>query len=101
MNESSDDAALLPSGWLSSQVLFDEARANLSEGCLPDIQALGVLSLYHLRCGFEAEARELVEAFAARTAEHCQRPLPDDEPAREDFSKARLITYCGAVSLVR
>ena len=105
VNESSDDAALLPSGWLSSQVFFYEARTNLPQDSskvfdLPDIQALGILALYCLRCGLEAEARELAEAFAARISEHCQRPLPDDE-ARDDFSKARLITYCSAVSLVR
>lgn len=105
INESSDDAALLPSGWLSSQVFFDEARTNLSRDSsqvtdLPDIQALGILALYRLRCGFEAEACELAEAFVGRIAEHCQRPLPDDE-TREDFSKCRVITYCGAISLIR
>ncbi|GAB1311988.1 hypothetical protein MFIFM68171_02198 [Madurella fahalii] len=89
----------------SRKVFFDEARARLFDDSssvvdLPDIQALGILAQYRLRCGLEAEASELAEAFVARIAEHCQRPLPDDEN-REDFSKARVITYCSAVSLIR
>jgi len=104
INESGDDAELLPSGWLSSQVFFDEASAHLPDGTqvseLPDIQALGILALYRLRCGQEEEARELAEAFAARIAEFCHCLLPEGE-SREDHSKARMITYCGAVSLIR
>ncbi|KAK0639033.1 hypothetical protein B0T16DRAFT_235932 [Cercophora newfieldiana] len=104
INESSDDAALLPSGWLSSQVFFDRAKAHLPDDSqlaeLPDIQALGILALYRLRCGLEAEAGELAEVFAARVTEFCQRSPPEDE-AREDCTKARVITYCGAVSLIR
>jgi hypothetical protein len=103
INESSDESALLPSGWLSSQVLFDEARTKLADDSamsLSNIQALGILALYRLRCGQEAEAREFAGSFAARITHFCQLPLPDDE-TREDFSKARIITYCGAVSLLR
>ncbi|KAK0614292.1 hypothetical protein B0T14DRAFT_528201 [Immersiella caudata] len=104
INESSDESALLPSGWLSSQVLFNEARTSLSDDSgavtLPDIQALGILAIYRLRRGLEAEARELAHVFATRITQFCQRPLPDDE-LRDDCSKARVITYCGAVSLMR
>jgi len=104
INESSDDAALLPSGWLSSQVFFNRAKAQLPDDSqlanLPDIQALGILALYRLRCGLETEAGELAEAFVTQITEFCQRPLPEDD-AREDYSKARMIAYCGAVSLIR
>jgi hypothetical protein len=103
INESSDESSLLPSGWLSSQVLFDEARTKVADDSamiLPNIQALGILALYRLRCGQEAEARDFARSFAARITQFCQLPLPDDE-TREDCSKARIVTYCGAVSLLR
>ncbi|KAH7111007.1 nitrate assimilation regulatory protein nirA, partial [Dactylonectria estremocensis] len=104
INENDDDARLLPSGWLGSKMFLDEAEAILQArgplNRLPDIQALGILSLYQMRCGREAEAHELAEAFVASITELCQRePLMDKE--EEQYSRARATTYCGAVSLVR
>ncbi|KAH7110017.1 putative nitrate assimilation regulatory protein nirA [Dactylonectria estremocensis] len=104
INENDDDARLLPSGWLGSKMFLDEAEAILQArgplNRLPDIQALGILSLYQMRCGREAEAHELAEAFVASITELCQRePLMDKE--KEQYSRARATTYCGAVSLVR
>jgi len=104
INESSDDEALLPSGWLSSQVFLEEAKSRIVDAKvvdeLPDIQALGLLSLYYLRRGMEADAREFAETFAARITEFCQRPreygLDEDE-----YSRSRIVTYCGAISLIR
>lgn len=103
INETSDDAGLLPSGWLCSHVFFDEANGMLQmvqrlDG-LPDIQAVGMPSLYLLRCGREAQARELAEKFAASISDLCRRfPAgPDDV----DYEQAQKIIYCGAVTLVR
>lgn len=64
---------------------------------LPDIQALGMLSLYLLRRGQEVEAQELAEKFVVSIGDLCQRPFREDE----DYVKARKITYCGAVTLAR
>ncbi|KPM39394.1 hypothetical protein AK830_g7157 [Neonectria ditissima] len=104
INENDDDSRLLPSGWLGSKIFFDEAEAILQArgklDNLPDIQALGVLSLYQIRCGREVEALELAEAFVASITDFCQRePLMDEE--EEEYYRARATTYCGAVSLIR
>ncbi|OAQ93891.1 nitrate assimilation regulatory protein nirA [Purpureocillium lilacinum] len=93
------------SGWSDSQALFDEAEALVSSrgqpGSLPDIQALGMLALYQVSCGREAEARELAEAFASAITELCLRePLPTDKPDSQ-YALVRATTYCGAISLVR
>lgn len=49
INDNNKDATL-PSGWLGSRIFFDEATRGLqvqqSIKTLPDIQALGILSLY-------------------------------------------------------
>ncbi|KAK4249351.1 conidial development protein fluffy [Corynascus novoguineensis] len=72
INEASDDEGLLPSGWLRSRVFINEAKACLRSDTplqnLPDIQAFGLLSLYSLRCGREADAREYAEGFASAIA---------------------------------
>jgi len=101
INESSDDAGLLPSGWLRSQVFFDEASGMLQtvqqiDG-LPDIQALGMLSLYLLRCGREVESKQLAEKFVASIQDLCRRVHSEDG----EYIRARKITYCGAVTLSR
>ncbi|KAK1754718.1 fungal transcriptional regulatory protein [Echria macrotheca] len=103
INESSDDTGLLPSGWKRSRVFLDEANGMLQtvrrlEG-LPDIQALGMLSLYHLRCGRENEAHEVAKAFATSI-----RDLLVNSPTAggdQDYMRVRNITYCGAVTLTR
>ncbi|GJN76039.1 hypothetical protein PLICBS_010150 [Purpureocillium lilacinum] len=68
----------------TSQALFDEAEALTSGkeqlGTLPDIQTLGMLALYQVSCGREAEARELAEAFKAEITKLClQEPLEADK----------------------
>ena len=52
VNENNDESEILPSGWLGSKVLFDEAKAIVQGRGpfkdLPDIQAPGLLSLYEV-----------------------------------------------------
>ncbi|KJZ68374.1 hypothetical protein HIM_12234 [Hirsutella minnesotensis 3608] len=104
VNEDTHEAQSPGSGWSRSKAFFDEAEAILhSTGLsdnLPDIQALGILALYQITCGREAEAQELAESFAARIGELClSEPLLGAEA--EEYSKARATSYCGAVSLIR
>ncbi|PHH91331.1 hypothetical protein CDD83_902 [Cordyceps sp. RAO-2017] len=94
-----------PAAWSSSKAFYDEAEALLhgagpSSNNLPDIQALGILSLYKLSCGYEAESLELAETFAARISYLCmQGPLLGVEG--EEYARVRATAYCGAISLVR
>jgi len=88
-----------------SQALFDEAERLISGrghiSILPDIQTLGMLALYHVSCGREAEARELAQAFKAEITKFClQEPLEADKQDKQ-YMQVRATTYCGAVSLVR
>lgn len=105
INEGDDDTVdLLPSGWVKSELFFKEAETIIDDGApinsLPDIQALGMLSLYHMRCGREAEALSVAETFAASITGLCQRePLTGKED--KEYAKSRATTSSGAVSLVR
>lgn len=104
INENNDDATVLPSGWLGSKLFSDEAERILQDSgrsnILPDIHALGILSLYHIRCGREAKAQELAEAFAASITELCQHEAPVHKE-EEQYIRVRVTTYCGAISLIR
>lgn len=105
INENDNDR-IRPSGWLGSKFFFSEAEAALqtqSSGearSLPDIQALGVLSLYHIRCGLEEEAFKCAVAFARAIIDLCNNET-DLVGRDEEYLKTRSITYNGAVSLVR
>lgn len=103
INEYADDNGVLPSGWLGSGIFFERAQAIAWDSKrlgLPDIQALGIISLYHLRCGREAEAQESAEACAAAITQLCQHEhLTGRE--NEEYAMVRATTYCGAVSLAR
>ncbi|KAK5657280.1 hypothetical protein OQA88_3342 [Cercophora sp. LCS_1] len=103
INEGSDESGLLPSGWLRSRLFADEAKALIKEAehprSLPDIQALGILSLYHLRCGNEVEAGKQAEAFLSSITELCQDASASSEG--DEYASVRVTTYCGAVTLVR
>lgn len=98
-----DDPGPLPSGWFGSRLFFDEAkllvRDNGPSSSLPDIQALGVLSLYHMRCRREADAQGLAQTFATSITRLCQYPPLGGEEGQ--YARARATTYCGAVSLIR
>lgn len=105
VNEDDDDSGILPSGWFGSVIFSDEAESEVQEGRqidrLPDIQALGILSLYRIRCGQEAKAQKLVEAFSTSITKLCQRkPLLGDEVG-DQYARVRATTYCGAISLTR
>ncbi|KAJ6436480.1 nitrate assimilation regulatory protein nirA [Purpureocillium lavendulum] len=87
------DVGSPPSGWWYSQALFDEAEALISDksppDTLPDTQTLGMLALYHVSCGRDAEAYELAGSFAAAIAELCLRePLEEDEQD-EQYAQVR------------
>ncbi|KJZ70972.1 hypothetical protein HIM_09627 [Hirsutella minnesotensis 3608] len=104
VNENTPETQSPGPGWSRSKAFFDEAEAILhSTGPsdnLADIQALGMLSLYQVTCGREAEAQEFAESFAAQIGELClQEPLLGAEA--QEYLKVRAISYCGAVSLIR
>ncbi|KAI5459495.1 hypothetical protein BGZ63DRAFT_391152 [Mariannaea sp. PMI_226] len=104
INESDDDSEILPSGWLHNKYFFEKAKSLLRDKTpsrsLPDSQALGILSLYHMRCGREAQAKQLAESFVADIRGLCQREhLTGRE--KDSYARARATTYCGAVSLAR
>ncbi|KAF1732019.1 Conidial development protein fluffy [Beauveria bassiana] len=104
MNEVRDDAHILPTGWLGSHYFLQKANSTLkaqgSVDSLPDIQSLGMLALYHIRCGQEKEARQLAESCSARIQSLCVRESVLNAPDAE-YAKVRAATYCGAISLLR
>ncbi|KJZ68074.1 hypothetical protein HIM_12537 [Hirsutella minnesotensis 3608] len=103
INERNDDEGYLPSGWLRSKLLFDEAEACISNGkpgSLPDVQACGILSLYLLRSGQEARAQKVAEDFRSRIGDLCQsEPLAGKKGSQ--YASVSYVTYRSAVSLVR
>jgi hypothetical protein len=66
---------------------------------LPDLQALGVLSLYYLRCGREPEAEECAQSFAT-SMDNLRRHPPKKEEV-EGYTQSLNLSFCGAVSLTR
>ncbi|KAM3549503.1 hypothetical protein ARSEF4850_008818 [Beauveria asiatica] len=104
VNETEDQLSILPSGWLGSKYFLCKAKALLREQgsvqSLPDIQSLGILALYYLRCGHESEARELAELCSARIRSLCLRECGVSE-LDEQYIKVRATTYCGSISLLR
>lgn len=102
MNDNDMDEKL-PSGWLGSQFFFDAATRGLqaqSTKSLPNIQTLGILSLYEIRCGREEEAFEFAESLISDVTELCKIESRKGEET-DEYTQARATTYCGAVSLVR
>ncbi|PWI63998.1 hypothetical protein PCL_00827 [Purpureocillium lilacinum] len=87
------------------QALFDESETLISGkehiGTLPDIQTLGMLALYQVSCGREAEARELAEAFKAEITKLCLLEPLEADKQDDRYMQVRATTYCGAISLVR
>ncbi|KAF1738492.1 Conidial development protein fluffy [Beauveria bassiana] len=104
INGKEDDSDILPSGWFGSRRFLLKANALLrNQGFpdgLPDIQSLGILALYHVRCGRENEARDLANLCASSVRALCLREVAVDS-ANEHYFKVRATTYCGAVSLLR
>ncbi|XP_044717866.1 putative nitrate assimilation regulatory protein nirA [Hirsutella rhossiliensis] len=80
--------------------LLQRLEPNRPSANLPDIQAIGILSLYQITCGREAEAQALADSFAARIVNLCpQEPLMGSEA--EKYAKVWATSYRGAVSLIR
>ncbi|ODA77196.1 hypothetical protein RJ55_06823 [Drechmeria coniospora] len=67
---------------------------------LPDIQALGVLSLYHFRCGRETKAQRVAETCLSLVTELRSNDVSGGNK-QDDYSNVQATTYCGAVTLVR
>lgn len=91
--------------WTDSQAFWNEAEALIRgsgqhSNRLPDIQALGIMALYQVSSGRQAEARELADEFAAAATDLCLR-APAAEEQQEQCARVRATTYCGAISLVR
>lgn len=88
-----------------SSKLFEEAERIVHTDdsfgiSLPDIQALGILAIYQIGYGRNAEACELIESFTTAITNLClQEPLVG--PMEEYYTVVRATTYCGAVSLSR
>jgi len=103
VNESSDDVGLNQSGWPRSRFFIHKAKIILQDTkqprTLPDIQALGMFSLYYLRCGRETEAQAYAESFATSIGDLYQRSLKLGE--EEAYAKSVNASYCSAVSLIR
>lgn len=104
VNEHGDSDEVLPTGWLGSRIFCEKAEAivrdNKQTSSIPDAQALGVLALYHLRCGREAEALEAAESFVTIITKLCKyAPLTSIED--QQYTRVRAATYCSAVSLTR
>lgn len=104
LNETKEDAHVLPSGWLGSKYFLRKAdtllREQGSSDSLPDIQSLGILALCHIRNGQEKEARRCAELCSSRIRSLCLRESSVDS-LDADYLKVRATTYCGAISLLR
>ncbi len=101
VNEDKDDFRFLPNGLIGSQMFFETAMTIVrdTEASLPNIQAIGILSLYHLRCGNEVDAYILAESFTSKITNLCLRESL--ESIEEQYAWAQAVTYSGAVSLSR
>ncbi|PFH55459.1 hypothetical protein XA68_18274 [Ophiocordyceps unilateralis] len=106
VNENGKDVESPGPDWSGSKAFFDEAEAMIrtieTPGSLPDVQALGILSLYRASCGDDDGAQELADLFATNAADLCAQGEPGTTDEKgEEYLKAQAMTYCGAVSLTR
>ncbi|KAF4589117.1 nitrate assimilation regulatory protein nirA [Ophiocordyceps camponoti-floridani] len=100
VNEGSDHESRPPS--FRSRAFADEAESLVQHGdspprSLPQVQTLGILSLYRASHGDEDGAQRLARLFATHAEDLCIRTDETDDELRT----ARTNTYCGAVSLIR
>lgn len=106
INGEDDNLETLRSGWLGSQRFHDAAERCLGDTnelglSLPDIQALGIVSLYQLHRGEESEALEIARAFLQRISELYEQGVPLEYQLDATYPIIRDTTYSGAVSLGR
>lgn len=100
-NGAMSTSPLCTDGGQLGQAFFREARQLLTGNCLkslPDVQAVGILSLYELACGRESEARALAELFCDAITGLCLRRVRDEGA---QYRLVRATTYCAAISLIR
>jgi hypothetical protein len=87
----------------ASDYFFQESSAYLWNGksalTLPDIQAIGVLALYHANFGPDSKAQALADEYVVAIADLCLNE-PTPEPS-DDYRNVRIDTYRGAVILQR
>lgn len=103
VNEDKDEREILPTGWVGSMTFYKEAQAELEKpptrNRLPDTQAIGVLSLYRLRCGEEAEALDYVESCFSQISG--LRNKHSEDKRKDQCAMVQDATYCAALSLCR
>lgn len=103
--QASSDGAV-PSKHLANSVFFFReadvcvGNSDLTKS-LPDVQALGMLALYQVSLGCEAEAQNLAEAFLDAVTELCLQHISELDNRKDGYQQACATTYCGAVSLLR
>ena len=94
INENHDDSRLLSTGWLGSKVFSDEAEIVLQRSrqaeSLPEVQALGFLSLYHVRYGREGEASGFRRPISWLSAIQCPPHHSGDMPP----NRAYILCHC-------
>jgi hypothetical protein len=104
LNGENGNADTQASRWLESESFFGLAKTAVEDGAhvtsLPNIQALGVLSLYSIRCAREAEACKYADIFTSHIASLYNR-LSFTSEHDEQYLRAHITTYCGAVTLAR
>ncbi|PHH73303.1 hypothetical protein CDD82_5545 [Ophiocordyceps australis] len=97
-------APKLPACHPASHVFFAEAESILKSTTpvptLPNIQALGIMSLYKMSCGSGAEARRLAHDFYCQIQHLCCAQTNVDHLGSE-YSLATTVTRYGALSLSR
>jgi hypothetical protein len=93
-----------PANCLGSKQAFGVAQEILRKvgrpTHLPDIQALGILSIYEFSCGRETEAQTLAQLFLSSIT-YLYNQHSVSKELDEQFVLVRNTTYCGAASLVR
>lgn len=99
-----DETGLSLAGRPGSKQFSNSAEALLGNAKLashlPDIQALGILSIYKISCGHETEAQMFAKLFVSRISDLYSRP---SSAGKEDevYNTVLTTTYCGGVSLGR
>ena len=100
-----DRISLPPGRWSGSQEFFNEAVRIINSShpkldSIPDIQALGILSLLPASGGDIGKAQAMAKEFCGAASSYCLRvPLENEKSAQNSRVRAKM--YCGAVSLTR
>lgn len=107
LNGNEEDWHGVPESGTSSRRLLQVAKdltflEDAHQLDLPDIQALGFMSLYQLRCGREPEAGFLAETMMTQVSGlHDQLPSTQISHEENDYARSLLTTYRGAIALIR